>query len=71
VTSRWVKKELAWAMAREIQGRKVRVIPIIKDESKVPKPLSDKLWLDFSSAYLRQKNRPVLVTSILAQTARS
>jgi|ERR1035441_1559333 hypothetical protein len=70
VASRWVKKELAWAMTREIRGRRVRVIPIIKDEARVPKPLSDKLWLDFSSAYLRRKHRPMLVTSILAQTAR-
>jgi hypothetical protein len=70
VASRWVKKELAWAMAREIKGRRVRVIPIIKDDASVPKSLSDKLWLDFSSSYLRQKNRSVLVSSILAQTAR-
>ncbi len=68
VASRWVKKELAWAMTREIKGRRVRVIPVLKDGAKVPPSLSDKLWLDFSSPYLRRKYRPALVTSILAQT---
>lgn len=70
VKSNWVKKELAWAMNREIKGRRVRVIPIKKDDASIPKVLSDKLYLDFSTTYRRTKNMPVLLSGILEQTAR-
>ena len=69
VSSKWVKKELAWAMSREIKGRRIRVIPVKKDDVSIPKTLSDKLYLDFSSAYKRTKNKAVLLASILNQTA--
>lgn len=67
ITSNWVKKELAWIMNREIKGRRVRVIPIKKDAARIPKVLSDKLYLDFSTPYKRTRNKPILLSSILNQ----
>lgn len=69
-TSRWVKKELALAMTREIHGRRIRVIPIKKDATRIPAVLSDKLYLDFSTPYKRTSNRPVLLSSIMHQTTK-
>jgi hypothetical protein len=71
VGSNWVKKELAWAMNREIKGKRIRVIPIMKDLVSIPRSLSDKLYLDFSTPYKRGRNRPVLLSSILNQAEKS
>jgi hypothetical protein len=71
VSSKWVKKELAWAMTREIKGRRVLVIPIKKDDTDIPNTLADKVYLDFSTDHKRTKNKPVLFSSILQQTSRS
>jgi len=70
VSSKWVKKELAWAMTREIKGRRVRVIPIKKDETDLPRTIADKIYLDFSTPYRRSKNRDTLLATILNQRAK-
>ncbi|MDP3722323.1 MAG: toll/interleukin-1 receptor domain-containing protein [Candidatus Omnitrophota bacterium] len=50
VRSKWVQKELQLAMTREIEGQRIRVLPILvgacKDE--IPFFLRDKLYADFS-----------------------
>jgi len=67
-SSNWVRRELAWAMNREIKGKRVRVIPIRRDDVAIPKMLSDKLYLDFSIPHKWSRNRPILLSSILHQT---
>lgn len=68
VSSNWVKKELAWAMNKEINGKRIRVIPIKRDGASLPKILSDKFYLDFSKPHKRLKNKPILVASICERT---
>lgn len=47
--SAWVQKELSLAMTKEIEGRKVVVLPIKIDDCKLPAFLIDKLYADLSS----------------------
>ena len=69
VTSNWVKKELALAVHREVDGRSVRVVPILKDDCKIPSFLVDKLYLDFRTPHARRKNEPVLLDTIMKLAA--
>lgn len=49
IRSRWVRKELALAMHREITSSKdAFVIPILIDDARMPIALSDKLFCDLS-----------------------
>ena len=48
VGSAWVKKELEWALTREINNRKLFVIPILIDKVDLPNYLQDKLYADLS-----------------------
>ncbi len=47
VNSSWVEKEVAIAMTQEIEGRKVKVLPLLIAECRIPVFLKDKLWADF------------------------
>lgn len=64
VSSSWVQKELDIAMNREIEKRRVTVIPILCDESDLPGFLKGKFYADFSTKHKRQINRQKLVWSI-------
>jgi hypothetical protein len=46
VTSAWVGKELSLAMTREVNGRRVRVLPVVVNECELPYSLRDKLYAD-------------------------
>ena len=48
VKSGWVKKELEIAMTKEIQGKKIKVLPIIVKKCKLPPYLVGKLYADFT-----------------------
>jgi len=48
--SPWVQKELAIAAALEINGQRVKVLPLRLDDSPVPAFLADKLYANFGSA---------------------
>lgn len=48
VSSNWVKKELDLAMTKEINGKKVIVLPILIDDCDMPPYLKDKLYADFT-----------------------
>ena len=50
VDSSWVRKELEWALTREIQSRRIVVIPILLDRVDIPFFLVDKLYADFTDA---------------------
>ena len=71
VASNWVKKELVVAAHQEIDGRTVKIVPILKDDCEVPAFLADKLYLDFRTAHSRRKNRPVLIDTLMKLTARN
>lgn len=49
VRSPWVHKELDIALIQELLGRRVKVLPILKDNIKVPTYLLGKLYADFSN----------------------
>jgi len=48
IRSRWVGKELAIAMQKELGGRTVVVIPLRIDDCRMPDFISDKLYCDLS-----------------------
>jgi hypothetical protein len=49
VGSAWVEKELEIAMYREINGRRVKVLPILFDDCQLPSFLIAKAYADFRS----------------------
>jgi hypothetical protein len=49
VTSDWVQKELSMAMYKEINGKKIVVLPLLIDECQIPFFLKDKLYADFTN----------------------
>lgn len=48
VRSNWVTKELQLAMTQEIEGRRVKVLPILIERCEIPEFLSDKVYADFT-----------------------
>jgi len=51
VNSDWVKKELSGALVREIERRKVTVMPIRIDSAKIAESIADKKYADFADSY--------------------
>jgi hypothetical protein len=49
VGSPWVEKELEIAMYQEINGRRVKILPILVDDCKLPSFLIGKAYADFRS----------------------
>lgn len=49
VKSNWVRKEVKTAYEQEVEGKRVKVLPLLYKECKPPKFLGDKLHADFSS----------------------
>ncbi len=49
VDSEWVKREVRIALTQEISGKKVKVLPILLEEVKIPIFLTDKKYADFTS----------------------
>ena len=47
IGSEWVNKELSLAMNKEINGRKVVILPILIDDCPVPSFIADKAYADF------------------------
>lgn len=66
ITSPWVEKEIEIAMNQEINGKRVKVIPLLIDDVALPGFLEGKLYADFTSQYRRKKNFKKLVNSIKA-----
>jgi TIR domain len=67
VASSWVREELRLAMSDQIAGRRVKILPIRKDNAPVPRFLRGRLYGDFTNPYRRQKGLEPLVQSIYAQ----
>lgn len=49
VKSNWVKREMNIALTRELRTKRTRVIPVLLENCDIPKFLSDKKYIDFSS----------------------
>jgi hypothetical protein len=49
--SEWVKREITAALLREIEDRKVMILPIVVDDSRLPLLLRDKLYADFRAGF--------------------
>lgn len=64
IKSSWVRKELEWAMTKEINSRKISVIPILIKKCDIPFFLSDKLYADFIDPNTFSKNIIKLTESI-------
>lgn len=47
VRSEWVRREIDVAMNQEIEGRRIKVLPILIDDSDLPGFLLGKLFVDF------------------------
>lgn len=50
VNSRWVQKELNVADALEIKGVRVKVVPVLLDDVRLPPLLADKVYVDLRDA---------------------
>jgi len=68
IDSSWVRKELEWALTREIKSRRIVVIPILVDRVDIPFFLVDKLYADFTDAERYPANAKRLADSILYHT---
>lgn len=47
IQSSWVRQELDWAMTKEINKRKVVILPLVIDKCDIPFFLANKLYADF------------------------
>lgn len=62
VESEWVKKELDIAMNREIESKRVVVIPILTGKCEIPGFLKGKLYADMTSNKKINENFPLLLS---------
>ena len=51
ISSEWVKRELNQALIREIEERRVKILPIKLTECEMPSLIKDKKYADFSKSY--------------------
>ena len=65
VESAWVQKELSGAIVREIERRRVTVMPVKLDDAEIPTSIRDKKYADFSGSYATALNE--LLQAIKAQ----
>lgn len=49
--SRWVQRELSWALSGELDGRPLKVLPAVIEPCELPPMLADKLFADFRGPY--------------------
>ncbi|MEW5987692.1 MAG: toll/interleukin-1 receptor domain-containing protein [Chloroflexota bacterium] len=51
LSSEWVKREITAGLLREIEERKVLILPIVIDDCKLPLLIRDKLYADFRNDF--------------------
>lgn len=66
VSSQWVQEELEVAMNQQIEGKRVKVLPLICRPCPLPGFLIGKLYLDMSTDEQYQLNFPRLLRRLLA-----
>lgn len=62
IDSEWVKRELDIAMNQEIEGKKVKVVPILVGNCELPGFLKGKLYADMSTKRKFSDSIPVLLS---------
>lgn len=65
VTSPWVKRELEIATTREIEGRRIKVLPILYRDCDIPVFLQGKLYADFRNRRMYQHSLAKLLDALL------
>jgi CheY-like chemotaxis protein len=65
VQSAWVQHEVDIAMNSEIENRKIKVLPVLKDDCDLPGFLKGKLYADFRNSHRRKRAKDMLIRSIL------
>lgn len=68
ISSPWVTREVDIAMNQEIKNKKIKVLPILKENVSLPGFLEGKLFLDFSTHLARSKSTQKLIEQILTYT---
>jgi hypothetical protein len=61
VASEWVKRELDIAMNQEIEGKRVKVLPILAEQCPLPGFLKGKLYADMSTPKRFKQALPMLL----------
>ena len=51
VASEWCRKELSAGLIRELEEKRVILLPVLIEECKIPLFLRDKKWADFRSDF--------------------
>ncbi len=51
VTSEWVRREVNLALTEEIEGERVKVLPLLYQKCEIPGFLADKLYADFTKDF--------------------
>jgi hypothetical protein len=51
VTSEWVRREVNIALTKEIQGKTVKVLPILYQKCEIPWFIADKIYADFTQDF--------------------
>jgi hypothetical protein len=70
-SSEWVSRELDIAMNQEIEGRRVKVLPILAEKCDPPLFLKGKLYVDMSTASSFRKSLPMLLDRVGARAETS
>lgn len=70
VTSEWVKKELDIAMTQEIEGQRIKVLPILAGPCSLPGFLKGKLYADMSNSKAFRESLPMLLDRLSVNTTR-
>jgi HEAT repeat protein len=66
VASEWVSRELDIAMNQEIEGRRVKVLPVLASKCSLPGFLQGKLYADMSSPKAIRRSLPLLLERLEA-----
>lgn len=56
VQSAWVMKKLSAGLIKELEGRRVVVLPVVIEDCDIPTLLTDKVYADFRRDYLSGLN---------------
>lgn len=57
VKSEWVRKELNAALIKELQEKRVVILPVVIEDCDIPPLLSDKVYADFRKGYSSGLNK--------------
>jgi hypothetical protein len=63
LTSEWVKREITAALLREIEDRKVMILPILIEDVKLPLLIRDKVYADFRDDFQEGLSKLLAVLS--------